>query len=62
MGEEEGVDLVLQVAEAVVEVEVEVVVVVVEVVFPQTMEHLDDKRPWNRSLFFFIDCMRFMFV
>ena len=52
--------LVLQVAEVLVEVGVEVVVV--EVVFPQTMEHLDDKRPWNRSVFFFIDCMRFMFV
>ena len=43
--EEEVVDLVLQVAEVVVEV-------VVVVVFPQTMEHLDDKRPWNRSVFF----------
>ena len=37
------VDLVLQVAEV-------VVVLVVEVVFPQTMERLDDKR--NRSVFF----------
>ena len=36
--------LVLQVAE--------VLVLVVEVVFPQTMEHLDDKRPWNGSVFF----------
>ena len=51
------VDLVLLVAEVVlvVEVVVEVVVVevvVVEVVFPQTMEHLDVKRPWNKSVFF----------
>ena len=45
-------DLVLQVAEVVLVVEVEVEVVVVEVVFPQTMEHLDDKRPWKRSVFF----------